>query len=167
MREGGEGQSAGVWGSEPSSAQGYSLSGGKSATTGETAQAPPPSYQPRMDSKPAPVNGVKVTTVRTGDRKTFPKTGDMLVMHYVGKLRSTKKVFDSSVARGTPFEFQVGVGQVIPGWDLGVPQMSLGENAQLVIDADMAYGAAGRGNIPPNSDVSRLPLVEPFSVPPR
>eukprot|EP00471_Norrisiella_sphaerica_P003365 CAMPEP_0184479286 /NCGR_PEP_ID=MMETSP0113_2-20130426/1075_1 /TAXON_ID=91329 /ORGANISM="Norrisiella sphaerica, Strain BC52" /LENGTH=96 /DNA_ID=CAMNT_0026857339 /DNA_START=208 /DNA_END=498 /DNA_ORIENTATION=- len=75
-------------------------------------------------------------------------------MHYTGKFKGTDKVFDSSVSRGTPFKFVIGIGQVIKGWDEGVMQMSLGEKAILHITSDFAYGEAGAGDaIPPNSDL--------------
>lgn len=53
------------------------------------------------------------------------------VRAHTGKLRDNKKVFDSSLQRNQPFEFTIGVGAVIPGWDVGVMQMSLGEKAQV------------------------------------
>ena len=63
-------------------------------------------------------------------------------------------VFDSSHKRGRPFQFVIGVGQVIRGWDEGVAQMSLGEKAKLFISSDYGYGARGAGNvIPPNADL--------------
>jgi FK506-binding protein 1 len=57
-----------------------------------------------------------VTTERPGDGKTFPKKGDMLTMHYRGTLKSSGSQFDASYDRGSPFKFQIGVGQVIKGW---------------------------------------------------
>jgi FKBP-type peptidyl-prolyl cis-trans isomerase len=84
---------------------------------------------------------------------------DVLTMHYTGRLLdkegqpSTK--FDSSVDRDKPFSFQIGVGQVIPGWDKGVAQMSLGEKAVLSIPSRLGYGARGApGAIPPHADLS-------------
>ena len=56
--------------------------------------------------------GVKRTIVKDGDKSTFPKPGDKLTMHYTGKL-SNGAIFDSSVTRGEPFQFQIGVGKVI------------------------------------------------------
>lgn len=95
-----------------------------------------------------------VETVSPGDGKTYPKPGDKLTMHYTGTLASNGEKFDSSRDRGEPFQFQVGVGQVIRGWDEGVPQMSLGERATLKIPAAMGYGARGAGDaIPPNADL--------------
>merc|ERR1712164_69979 len=88
-----------------------------------------------------------------GDGQTFPSKGDKLTMHYTGTLTDGSK-FDSSVDRGKPFEFTIGVGQVIKGWDEGVMQMSLGEKAVLQITSDMGYGARGAGGvIPPNADL--------------
>lgn len=72
-------------------------------------------------------------------------------MHYVGTLADGSK-FDSSRDRGTPFSTTIGVGQVIKGWDEGVPQLSLGEKALLTITPDYGYGPRGFPPvIPPNS----------------
>lgn len=80
------------------------------------------------------------------------KSGDSVSVHYTGWLTSGKK-FDSSVDRGQPFEFQLGQGMVIRGWDEGVAGMKIGEKRKLVIPADLGYGerGAGNGEIPPNS----------------
>eukprot|EP00036_Acanthoecidae_sp_10tr_P009684 CAMPEP_0182915506 /NCGR_PEP_ID=MMETSP0105_2-20130417/365_1 /TAXON_ID=81532 ORGANISM="Acanthoeca-like sp., Strain 10tr" /NCGR_SAMPLE_ID=MMETSP0105_2 /ASSEMBLY_ACC=CAM_ASM_000205 /LENGTH=119 /DNA_ID=CAMNT_0025052375 /DNA_START=84 /DNA_END=443 /DNA_ORIENTATION=+ len=98
--------------------------------------------------------GVTVTVLKEGDGKTFPKEGDTLTMHYTGTLADGTK-FDSSVDRGTPFQFTIGVGQVIRGWDEGVMKMSVGEKAKLDITPDFGYGARGAGGvIPPNADLT-------------
>ena len=82
-------------------------------------------------------------------------SGDTLTMHYTGTLASNGHKFDSSVDRGTPFQFRIGVGQVIQGWDEGIMKMTLGEKATLKIPADKAYGSDGAGDdIPPNSDLN-------------
>eukprot|EP00440_Ansanella_granifera_P024023 gb/GFBE01026093.1/.p1 GENE.gb/GFBE01026093.1/~~gb/GFBE01026093.1/.p1 ORF type:complete len:319 (+),score=65.17 gb/GFBE01026093.1/:1-957(+) len=97
---------------------------------------------------------VVVETVTPGDGKTFPSRGDKLTMHYTGTLASNDAQFDSSRDRGQPFTFQIGVGQVIPGWDKGVMKMSLGERAVLKIPSALGYGAQGAGSdIPPNADL--------------
>lgn len=94
---------------------------------------------------------LKIERLSPGDGKNFPKAGDNVTMHYTGTLENGK-VFDSSVTRGKPFQFTVGVGQVIKGWDEGVPQLSLGEKAKLIIPGDKAYGPRGYpGLIPPNA----------------
>eukprot|EP00992_Anisonema_acinus_P007811 TRINITY_DN3808_c0_g1_i1.p1 TRINITY_DN3808_c0_g1~~TRINITY_DN3808_c0_g1_i1.p1 ORF type:complete len:110 (+),score=23.28 TRINITY_DN3808_c0_g1_i1:33-362(+) len=99
--------------------------------------------------------GVTKETRSAGDGRTFPKKGDNLTMHYTGTLASNGQKFDSSVDRGRPFQFQIGVGQVIKGWDEGVMQMSLGEKALLKITSDFGYGARGAGGvIPPNADLN-------------
>jgi len=91
--------------------------------------------------------------VTPGDGKTFPKKGDVVVMHYVGKL-ANGKVFDSSRQRGQPFRTVIGVGRLIKGWDEGIPTMSLGESAILSITPEYGYGARGAGaSIPPNADL--------------
>ena len=75
-------------------------------------------------------------------------------MHYVGTLASNGSQFDSSIKKGRPFRFTIGIGQVIRGWDEGVMQMSLGEKAILRITSDYGYGARGAGGvIPPNADL--------------
>ncbi|KAF9429837.1 FK506-binding protein 1A [Podila epigama] len=86
--------------------------------------------------------GVTKTVITPGDGATFPKTGDTVVMHYVGTLEDGSK-FDSSRDRGKPFETPIGVGRVIRGWEEGVPQMSLGEKAVLRITSDYGYGPRG------------------------
>lgn len=62
--------------------------------------------------------------------------------------------FDSSYDKGRPFQFKIGRGQVIQGWDEGVMKMSLGEKAKLMISSDYGYGSQGAGGvIPPNADL--------------
>ncbi|MFC6296614.1 FKBP-type peptidyl-prolyl cis-trans isomerase [Pseudomonas sp. CCM 7893] len=95
--------------------------------------------------------GVTVTTTLPGDGVNYPKQGDTVTIHYIGCLENGNK-FDSSRDRGTPFKFKIDVGQVIRGWDKGIPQMSLGERSTLIITGDYAYGARGvAGLIPPNA----------------
>ncbi|HXA01323.1 MAG TPA: FKBP-type peptidyl-prolyl cis-trans isomerase [Cytophagaceae bacterium] len=80
-----------------------------------------------------------------------PKTGQTVQVHYTGKLLNGN-VFDSSVQRGTPFEFVLGIGQVIKGWDEGIALMKTGEKGRLVIPSALGYGPSGAGaSIPPNS----------------
>jgi peptidylprolyl isomerase len=72
------------------------------------------------------------------------KTGDKVTVQYVGQLFANGKEFDTSWKKGrTPFEFTVGQGQVIQGWDQGIPGMKIGGRRVLVIPADLAYGTAG------------------------
>jgi peptidylprolyl isomerase len=86
-----------------------------------------------------------------------PVKGNTVSVHYTGWLNDNGKEgkqFDSSVSRGTPFTFTVGIGQVIKGWDIGVLQMKEGEKIRLFIPADLAYGVRGApGAIPPNANL--------------
>lgn len=81
----------------------------------------------------------------------FPKAGDMVKVHYTGK-NLKGEVFDSSVERGTPFEFTLGRGQVIRGWDEGIGMLKKGEKGLLLIPSGLAYGASSQGaKIPANA----------------
>jgi FKBP-type peptidyl-prolyl cis-trans isomerase len=80
-----------------------------------------------------------------------PEVGQTVIVHYTGRLANGTK-FDSSVDRGRPFEFKIGVGQVIQGWDEGVISMKPGGKRQLTIPPELGYGARGAGGvIPPNA----------------
>ncbi|WP_330456828.1 FKBP-type peptidyl-prolyl cis-trans isomerase [Streptomyces sp. NBC_00820] len=73
------------------------------------------------------------------------EAGDFVKVHYVGVAFSSGEEFDASWNRGTPLDFQLGVSQVIKGWDQGVQGMKVGGRRQLIIPADLAYGDRGAG----------------------
>ena len=79
-----------------------------------------------------------------------PATGRTVTVHYTGTFENGTK-FDSSVDRGTPFQFQIGNGQVIRGWDEGVMTMKVGGKRKLIIPPHLGYGTRGVGPIPPNA----------------
>ena len=99
-------------------------------------------------------SGLKIEDTKAGTGAT-PRRGQTCVMHYTGWLYTDGakgKKFDSSVDRGEPFEFKVGVGQVIKGWDEGVITMKVGGKRTLIIPPELGYGARGAGGvIPPNA----------------
>ena len=91
---------------------------------------------------------IKTLVVGTGEAASAGKTA---VVHYTGWLLDGTK-FDSSVDRGAPFEFSLGAGRVIKGWDEGVATMNIGGKVELIIPPDLGYGAQGAGGvIPPNA----------------
>jgi peptidylprolyl isomerase len=99
-------------------------------------------------------SGLQIIDTQAGTGAS-PKSGQTCVMHYTGWLyeNGTKgKKFDSSVDRGQPFEFPIGMGRVIAGWDEGVATMKVGGKRTLIIPANLGYGARGAGGvIPPNA----------------
>ena len=105
-----------------------------------------------MDSKDVVTtpSGLQYVELEEGTGAT-PQPGQTVVVHYTGTLEDGTK-FDSSRDRGQPFRFKIGVGQVIKGWDEGVGTMKVGGRRQLIIPADLGYGARGAGGvIPPNA----------------
>ena len=99
-------------------------------------------------------SGLQYEIINPGSGES-PKARHSVTVHYTGWLDNNGQPgtkFDSSVDRGQPFTFKIGVGQVIKGWDEGVMGMKVGEKRRLIIPATLGYGARGAGNlIPPNA----------------
>jgi len=96
-------------------------------------------------------SGLQYEVIASGDGES-PSPGATAVVHYTGWLTDGTK-FDSSVDRGQPFEFRVGQGNVIKGWDEGVALMKVGDKWKFTIPPELAYGERNIGNalFPPNS----------------
>ena len=96
-------------------------------------------------------SGLKYEDVKVGDGKEA-KAGDTVSVHYTGTLKDGKQ-FDSSRGK-SPFQFKLGAGQVIKGWDEGVAGMKIGGKRKLTIPAALGYGSRGAGGaIPPNAEL--------------
>jgi len=121
---------------------------GQAATPEEPAQTETPATEP-------PAAAPEVTELQIEDLKegtgAEAKSGDSVTVHYTGWLTDGTE-FDSSVDAGQPFTFNLGAGEVIPGWDQGVAGMKVGGKRKLTIPPDLGYGAQGAGTaIPPNA----------------
>ena len=114
---------------------------------------PAPSNLIAMDNNENQVttaSGLKYVEIAEGTGET-PAKGQTVSVHYTGTLENGKK-FDSSRDRNSAFEFQIGEGQVIKGWDEGLSTMKVGGRRKLIIPAELGYGARGAGGvIPPNA----------------
>jgi FKBP-type peptidyl-prolyl cis-trans isomerase len=98
---------------------------------------------------PEQLKQITVEETKTGTGEEV-KSGDVICIDYKGTLLDGK-VFDESYKRGQPFVTQIGVGQVIPGWDIGIVGLKEGGKRKLTIPAEFAYGARATGSIPANS----------------
>lgn len=116
----------------------------------------------------ATLTNEEVTTLRLEDQTVGTgleaQTGDSVQMHYVGRLVDGTQ-FDTSCSRGQTFNFTLGQGQVIQGWDSGILGMKVGGKRRLIIPAALGYGASGQGSIPPNAalvfDVELIGVTKP------
>ena len=108
-------------------------------------------------------SGLQYQEIKEGTGAT-PQTGQTVVVHYTGTLTNGTK-FDSSADRNQPFNFRLGMGQVIKGWDEGLSTMKIGGKRKLIMPANLAYGPQAVGGvIPANStlhfDVELLGIEE-------
>lgn len=100
-----------------------------------------------FDSTPS---GLRYKMIQKGNGEKAQK-GKLVSVHYEGSLLSGQ-VFDSSYKRNSPIDFELGIGQVIPGWDEGISLLQVGDKARFVIPSELGYGSAGAGGvIPPNA----------------
>jgi len=124
-----------------------------SVTACKRAEAPATPDASTTAAAPAVASQQIDTVVGTGKEAT---AGTTAVVNYTGWLyepaaeQQRGKEFDSSIGR-EPFSFQLGAGQVIKGWDVGVQGMKVGGKRTLIVPAEMGYGAGGAGPIPPNA----------------
>ena len=102
-----------------------------------------------LDNAITTPSGLKYIDIEVGTGDS-PTTGQTVKVHYTGTLTDGKK-FDSSVDRGQPFSFKIGVGQVIKGWDEGVATMKVGGKRTLIIPPDLGYGERGAGGVIPGN----------------
>jgi len=119
---------------------------------GETKTAADVGTKPNVEvpNGPPPKQLVK-RDLKVGDGPET-QSGDQVSVQYVGVDYETGKQFDASWDRGQPFQFQLGSGSVIPGWDQGIPGMKVGGRRELIIPPNLAYGAQGQPpDIGPNA----------------
>ncbi|MFO0841584.1 MAG: FKBP-type peptidyl-prolyl cis-trans isomerase [Gemmataceae bacterium] len=107
----------------------------------------------KVGEKQALPGGLEIEGLAEGDGE-FVRKGDTAEVHYTGTLKADGSMFDSSFTRGAPLTVKLGAGDVIRGWDEGLPGMRVGDKRKLTIPAAMGYGARSpSAKIPPNSDL--------------
>jgi peptidylprolyl isomerase len=132
---------AGCGGSDSST--GSTESTGAEATAGSTESSAAEKTKPKVTvPKGAPPKKLVIKEIEKGSGATA-KSGDEVTVQYVGVDYKNGKEFDSSWSRNEPFSFQLGAGQVIPGWDQGIAGMKVGGRRELIIPPNLAYGSAG------------------------
>ncbi|MBA2526200.1 MAG: FKBP-type peptidyl-prolyl cis-trans isomerase [Pyrinomonadaceae bacterium] len=138
---------------------------------GQTKKGSPRSRRTRAVKPVIPAaNSSAVTTTPSGliyiiTRRSdgrHPRPGETVVVNYTGLLGSGVK-FDSSLDRGQPYKFKLGLGRVIKGWDEGIEKLRVGEQATLVIPAQLGYGARGSGDVIP-PDATLIFIVELIGI---
>ena len=154
-------------------------SNGESTTSETSTDSSTAAAMMAMDNTPSPMDTTQTmpgfTKTASGlqikieePRGTGPQAnpGDKVKVHYVGTLMDGKK-FDSSRDRGQPFEFKLGAGQVIRGWDEGIAMLRVGDKATLIIPPALGYGERGQGSIPANSTLKfEVELMGVAAAPP-
>lgn len=132
------------------------------ATIAVSAQEKPKSQKVKKPKTVKTTSGLEYTITEKGSGKK-PQIGDKVIVHYTGKL-TNDTVFDSSVNRGQPFEFKLGAGQVIKGWDEAFLLLQIGDKATIKFGPELGYGAQANGKIPANStlifDVELIDIKE-------
>ncbi|MCS6789795.1 MAG: FKBP-type peptidyl-prolyl cis-trans isomerase [Bacteroidia bacterium] len=124
----------------------------------QQVQAAPPAEAPSTPFIPYPIDSARIERLPSGlglyvherGNGNLPKPGQRVVVHYHGILTDGRK-FDSSYDRGVPFDFMLGQGQVIRGWDEGIAKLPVGTKAVLIVPPELGYGDRDMGAIPPNS----------------
>jgi peptidylprolyl isomerase len=125
------------------------------STTAKTPTTGPLSKEPTVTPPSGPAPTKLVTKELIAGTGAEAKSGDTVTVNYVGVLYKGGKEFDASWKRNEPFSFPLGKGQVIKGWDQGIPGMKVGGRRELIIPASLAYGAAGS----PPTIPANAPLV--------
>ncbi len=150
------------------------------APTASPVQITLPTAAPTLTPQPTIATASEGETVTTASGLQYieevagtgpqAEAGMLVSVHYTGTLESGE-VFDASYQRGEPFQFMLGAGRVIAGWDEGIALMKVGGRARLIIPSELGYGAQGAGSIPPNAtlifDVALMaaePLPTPLAV---
>ena len=122
------------------------------ATAAKGAEPFPPAPPTAIGETKNLTGDIKYTTLKEGTGEEL-KSGRVAKLHYVGTLNDGT-VFDSSRERGVPAEFALGSGNLIKGWEYGIPGMKVGEVRKLIIPPAMGYGAQDKEKIPPNSTLT-------------
>jgi peptidylprolyl isomerase len=113
------------------------------SASGDDDESATEATKPQVEVPDGPPPKELETTDVTEGEGTEARTGDTVTVEYVGVSYSDGKEFDSSWERPEPFSFQLGGGQVIPGWDQGIAGMKVGGRRELIIPPDLAYGEQG------------------------
>ncbi|MGI8898024.1 MAG: FKBP-type peptidyl-prolyl cis-trans isomerase [Pyrinomonadaceae bacterium] len=138
---------------------------------GQTKKSTPRSRRTRAikPAKPAAKSSAATTTlsglvyiITRRSEGRHPRPGETVVVNYTGLLGNGVK-FDSSLDRGQPFKFKLGLGRVIKGWDEGIEKLRVGEQATLVIPSQLGYGARGSGDVIP-PDATLIFVVELIGI---